>query len=69
MSEEKKKYRVTNPVAWGGRRERGEILDLTATEAVEIGEVELIAEAKPATEAVEAEVQAPVKKAKQTTKS
>lgn len=40
MSEEKKKYRVTNPVAWGGRRERGEILELTAQEAVEIGEVE-----------------------------
>jgi len=72
MSEEKKKYRVTNPVAWGGRRERGEVLELTATEAVEIGEVELIPEAAPitpATEAVEAEAPAPTKKAKQNTKS
>lgn len=46
MSEEKKQYRVTNPVAWGGRRERGEILELTEKEAVEIGEVEPVVAVK-----------------------
>jgi hypothetical protein len=52
MDEEKKQYRVTNPVAWGGRRERGEILELTAKEAVEIGEVEpvIVAKVAPAPE-------------------
>lgn len=38
--EDKKKYRVIDPVMWGERRERGEILELTEKEAIEIGLVE-----------------------------
>lgn len=37
MSDNTKKYEVLHPVAWGGRRERGEILELTATQARDIG--------------------------------
>lgn len=53
--EEKKLYRVTTPVAWGGRRERGEIMELTAEEAIQIGLVELVVpEPEVAVEAVTA---------------
>lgn len=37
MSEEKKKYKVIQPVAFGGRREVGEILELTDEEANALG--------------------------------
>lgn len=45
--DEKKKYRVTNPVSWGGRIERGVILELTEKEAIDIGEVELVVFSPP----------------------
>lgn len=52
--DEKKKYRVTTPVAWGGRRERGEILELTDSEAIAIGLVEPVIEAPESAEAAAA---------------
>lgn len=42
------KYRVINPVSWGGRRERGEILELRDDQVKNISAdcIELIGEAK-----------------------
>ncbi len=37
MSDEKKQYKVIQPVAFGGRREIGEILELTDEEANALG--------------------------------
>ncbi len=37
MSDEKKQYKVIQPVAFGGRREIGEVLELTDEEAQALG--------------------------------
>ena len=51
MSEEKKEYKVLNPIGWNGRRERGEIISLTEAEAAAIGgNVELFVPEVPVVE-------------------
>ena len=49
------KYRVINPVSWGGRRERGEILELRDDQVKNISAdcIELMGEAKGKTKAPE----------------
>jgi hypothetical protein len=54
MSEkEKKLYRVLKPIAWGGRREVGEILELSEEEAKNLGDEYVAPEPAPATAGAE----------------
>ncbi|GIW70327.1 MAG: hypothetical protein KatS3mg101_1074 [Patescibacteria group bacterium] len=46
---EKRKYIVLKPIAWGGRREVGEILELTAEEAANLGDEYVALESEPVT--------------------
>ena len=49
------KYRVINPVSWGGRRERGEVLELRDDQVKNISAdcIELIGEVKGKTKTSE----------------
>jgi hypothetical protein len=45
----KKKYKVKKPIAWGGRREIGEIVYLSDEEAANLGDEYVALESEPVT--------------------
>lgn len=46
---EKKTYRVLKPIAWGGRREVGETIQLSNEEAANLGDDYVALESEPVT--------------------
>lgn len=62
MSNTKKKiYRVLKPIAWGGRREIGELLKLSDEEARNLGDEYVALDSAPVTTGVKVEEEAAVK--------
>lgn len=61
MSAEKKTYKVLKPIAWGGRREVGEILELSDEEAANLGDEYVALEPEPVTTGAKVEGKAAVK--------
>jgi hypothetical protein len=61
MSDRKRKYKVLKPIAWGGRREVGEIIELTDKEAANLGDEYVALESEPVTTGAKVEDEAAVK--------
>jgi len=58
---EKKNYKVLKPIAWGGRREIGEILQLSDEEARNLGDEYVALDSAPVTTGEKVEEKVAVK--------